>query len=413
MNNPQAALAPNVKRQDDCGPPKTADMALASTKRPKLHLPPPSDTATNTRTTSTAAPVISNNLCSARDATTTGPAKRTNVVKRRLTEEQEKRVQEFMETPGPRVEHEDAYPEAMHEPEDLGNLRNTGKTFNFDIEYQLQLLARTVPPPGALETLNGANWMSSEILWLWTTRVNGMLREARPTIAIPIVYATLFDDNDYAQIQDIISVGKTQRSSFPLATTLLVPVNTDNMHYRLLVVESTTATIQLWDSIRPRNGRWPERQLPQDRIVAWLQGFGLSYSWKFEIPKVPQQRRTHCGPFCIEFMRAFLDGVPLDQLEDHVNESSMPAARVRIGREVTERKIELVRRRTEKKGKKNRCSSPSNRAMAAHTTPNRCHATTQPISVARGREERGSSTVTSRPPANHQGTVACHTLTGK
>jgi Ulp1 family protease len=55
---------------------------------------------------------------------------------------------------------------------------------------------------------------------------------------------------------------------------------------------------------------------------------------------VPQQINTDCGIFCIEFMRAFINGYKASKdLEGQVSQDTMIAARRHIAREINERKI--------------------------------------------------------------------------
>ena len=55
---------------------------------------------------------------------------------------------------------------------------------------------------------------------------------------------------------------------------------------------------------------------------------------------VPQQTKSDCGIFCIEFMRAFINGTTTTNgLSDQVSQSTMRVARQHILREIQERKI--------------------------------------------------------------------------
>lgn len=129
----------------------------------------------------------------------------------------------------------------------------------------------------------------------------------------------------------------------PLLKHLLIPVNLNNEHWCLLVVNLESKSVFCWDSLYSYDrGEFVESK--KENLFSFLRSFtgNSEGEWTLEIvfENVPQQTKADCGIFCIEFMRAFLGGcLTADNLEKHVQQSSIKADRQHIAREIKDREI--------------------------------------------------------------------------
>jgi Ulp1 protease family, C-terminal catalytic domain/SWIM zinc finger len=124
---------------------------------------------------------------------------------------------------------------------------------------------------------------------------------------------------------------------------LLIPINIKNEHWCLLVVDLKQKIVYCWDSlVQYDKGEFVESKKTQ--LFRFLKDFQRQedVQWKLVIVNVliPQQTGSNCGIFCIEFMRAFINGCKsAEGLSQHVREDTMKAARAQILQEITQRKI--------------------------------------------------------------------------
>jgi Ulp1 family protease len=129
----------------------------------------------------------------------------------------------------------------------------------------------------------------------------------------------------------------------PALKHLLIPVNLHNAHWCLVIVDFENTQIVCWDSLFGYDkGKGVKKKLSYlHRFLRHFSG-DKKRKWKNEImfDDVPQQNITDCGIFCIEFMRAFINGYKASKdLEAQVSQGTMIAARRHIAREINERKI--------------------------------------------------------------------------
>lgn len=129
----------------------------------------------------------------------------------------------------------------------------------------------------------------------------------------------------------------------PALKHLLIPVNLKNAHWCLVIVDFENTQIVCWDSLFGYNkGKVVKNKLfTLHRFLRHFSG-DKKRKWKKGIvfDDVPQQINTDCGIFCIEFIRAFINGYKASiDLEGQVSQDTMIAARRHIAREIIERKI--------------------------------------------------------------------------
>jgi hypothetical protein len=129
----------------------------------------------------------------------------------------------------------------------------------------------------------------------------------------------------------------------PALKHLLIPVNLKNAHWCLVIVDFEKTEIICWDSLFGCDkGKVVKSKLSSlHRFLRHFTG-DKKRKWKNEImfDDVPQQIKTDCGIFCIEFMRAFINGYKASiDLEGQVSQDTMIAARRHIAREINKRKI--------------------------------------------------------------------------
>ena len=129
----------------------------------------------------------------------------------------------------------------------------------------------------------------------------------------------------------------------PALKHLLIPVNLNDAHWCLVIVDFENTQIVCWDSLFGYNkGKVVKNKLSTlHRFLGHFTG-DKKRKRKKEImfDDVPQQTITDCGIFCIEFMRAFINGYKASKdLEGQVSQDTMIAARRHIAREINERKI--------------------------------------------------------------------------
>ncbi len=110
---------------------------------------------------------------------------------------------------------------------------------------------------------------------------------------------------------------------------LVVPVNIGNSHWCVLIVNLTSGSVELWDSLKkPRSRLYP--QIREDRLQAFISSLSpQTPNLSFSIAEVPQQTGTNCGVFMLEFIRAFVRGQHVGKLVN-VSEAQMPDFRARI-----------------------------------------------------------------------------------
>ena len=126
---------------------------------------------------------------------------------------------------------------------------------------------------------------------------------------------------------------------------LLMPVNLQNKHWCLLIVDLEQKKVTCWDSLSTFNkGKIVNSKKGRDNLYRFLQYWANDKedTWKgnIDLENVPQQTITDCGIFCIEFMRAFIKGHrTVNSLYGQVSQKTMLAAREHIAREIKEKKI--------------------------------------------------------------------------
>lgn len=126
---------------------------------------------------------------------------------------------------------------------------------------------------------------------------------------------------------------------------VLVPVNLRNAHWCLVVVDVQKKRIDCWDSLSSFDqGNTIVKH--KASLFTFLNALIQEDKGKWKITKVvkglPQQTNNHdCGIFCIDFMRAIINGChePKDVEENWVSDSTIRVARAHIAREIKEREI--------------------------------------------------------------------------
>lgn len=115
---------------------------------------------------------------------------------------------------------------------------------------------------------------------------------------------------------------------------LLMPVNIENLHWCLLVVDLRTGSVELWDSLKCPDSDWYD-QIDRVRLQAFLRVFSPETpDLQVSIAQVPQQKeKTNCGVFMLEFIRAFLQG-KRDGSKVDVSSAHMSECRARIANEL-------------------------------------------------------------------------------
>jgi hypothetical protein len=131
----------------------------------------------------------------------------------------------------------------------------------------------------------------------------------------------------------------------PALKHLLTPVNLKDEHWCLLIVDLQQKKVTCWDSLtRFDNGKTVNGRDARGNLYTFLEFLtdAKKNTWKgkIDLDPVPQQTITDCGIFCIEFMRAFINGHrTFKGLEGLVSQNTMAAAREHIAREIKERAI--------------------------------------------------------------------------
>ena len=146
------------------------------------------------------------------------------------------------------------------------------------------------------------------------------------------------------ELEDLAKKWRKWRSS--LLKYLLLPVNIDNEHWCLLVVEVKNSFVHCWDSKTSYDGGEfvKGKKANLFRFLETFQG-DLEAKWDLgvDFDSIPQQTGTNCGVFCIEFMRAFVRGCndggynSLSDLVGSVKEDTMKDARAHILVEIKEK----------------------------------------------------------------------------
>jgi Ulp1 family protease len=135
---------------------------------------------------------------------------------------------------------------------------------------------------------------------------------------------------------------------------VLIPVNLNNKHWCLLVVDLEKKLVVCWDSLVAYDGGEFVKS-KKGCLFAFLKKFTGDGKGKWDLQVVfkdiPQQTISDCGVFCIEFMRAFINGCKVaTDLQCHVQQASMRAARQHILREL--KKKEILQKNAEVVGEK-------------------------------------------------------------
>ncbi len=135
---------------------------------------------------------------------------------------------------------------------------------------------------------------------------------------------------------------------------VLIPVNLHNKHWCLLVADLEKKLVFCWDSLVGYDGgEYVESK--KGCLFAFMKKFtgDEQGNWDLQVvfEDIPQQTNSDCGVFCIEFMRAFIDGSEVaPELKNHVQQATMRAARQHIVREL--KKKEIIEKNADLAGEK-------------------------------------------------------------
>jgi hypothetical protein len=209
-------------------------------------------------------------------------------------------------------------------------------------------------------------YVKSSCIDLWSVVANKHLSKLKRRdvfiLTMPASQAIFYDF--ISGSDDLYTLARTWASwKTAFLKHVLIPVNLHNKHWCLLVVDFEKKKVFCWDSLV----KFDSGEFVADKkrnLFEFLKTFTGDEQghWELEVlfDDVPQQKTSDCGIFCIEFMRAFINGSKsAPDLKGRVEQASMRAARQHILRELKEKEIVekdayLARdKRERKKSKKN------------------------------------------------------------
>ena len=189
-------------------------------------------------------------------------------------------------------------------------------------------------------------YVKSSCIDLWSVVANKHLSQMRRRdvfiLTMPSSQAIFYDFSSGSG--DLVNLAKTW-AQWKTASLkhMLIPVNLENEHWCLLVVDLEKNLVVCWDSLVGYDGgEFVESK--KGCLFAFLKKFtgDGKGNWKLQVvfEDIPQQTGSDCGVFCIEFMRAFINGSKVAaDLKNHVQQASMRAARQHIVRELKKKEI--------------------------------------------------------------------------
>ena len=201
--------------------------------------------------------------------------------------------------------------------------------------------------PGDLKTVeqSGAYVLSSCIdVWCVIANKHLSVKEQKDVIVLNMEASNAIFYNYESGSDELETLAMKWKSwATPALKHLLIPVNLNNAHWCLVIVDFERTEILCWDSLFGYDkGKFMRNKLSSlHRFLGHFTG-DKKRKWKKEImfDDVPKQINTDCGIFCIEFMRAFINGYKTSKdLEGQVFQGTMIAARGHIAREINQRKI--------------------------------------------------------------------------
>lgn len=235
--------------------------------------------------------------------------------------------------------------------EALGNVVEAELHFNgpdIDVELRRVQLVHNEDLKKDLNSVKrSGTYVESSCLDIWCAVQNEVLfkigRRDVLILSIPASQAIFYDyDGEPEDLDAIAKKWKESRFSKDLKY-VLIPVNLDNEHWCLLIVNLIEMKVFCWDSSLGYDGGELVESKKQC-LFSFLNSFiGKKEKWELEVvfdEHLPQQTKNDCGIFCIEFMRAFIAGhkIPLE-VKDHVSQGTMREARQHVLREISEMKI--------------------------------------------------------------------------
>lgn len=224
----------------------------------------------------------------------------------------------------------------------------------FDVDTELRRLSTSLDyglEAGDLGSVRvSGSYVRSSCIDVWCAVTNKHLSEVGRNdvfiITMPTSEAIFFTLTGVEAGEDLDAIGnKWARWKKPELKNLLIPVNLFNEHWCLLVVDLETKIIGIWDSLIGYDGGEYIGD-KKDRLFDFLEAFtggkgSTRKHWDVQLKMdVSQQQRTDCGVFCIEFMRAFINGCKVGQeLMQIVKQDKMVGCRKHILREINERQF--------------------------------------------------------------------------
>ena len=201
--------------------------------------------------------------------------------------------------------------------------------------------------PGDLKTVvqSGAYVLSSCIdVWCVITNKHLSVKEQKDVIVLNMEASNAIFYNYQSGSDELETLAMKWKSwATPALKHLLIPVNLNDAHWCVVIVDFEKTEIVCWDSLFGYDkGKVVKSKLSSlHRFLGHFSG-DKKRKWKKGImfDNVPQQIKTDCGIFCIEFMRAFINGYKASiDLEGQVSQDTMRAARRHIAKEIIDRKI--------------------------------------------------------------------------
>jgi len=204
-------------------------------------------------------------------------------------------------------------------------------------------------------------YVKSSCIDLWSVVANKHLSKLKRRdvfiLTMPASQAIFYDFTSGSD--DLYTLARTWASwKTAFLKYVLIPVNLHNQHWCLLVVDLEKKMVFCWDSLVGFDGgEYVESK--KRALFSFLKKFtgDEQGNWELEVvfQDIPQQTNSDCGIFCIEFMRAFINGSKAaPELKNQVQQASMRAARQHIVRELKEKEIieknaDLARDKRERK----------------------------------------------------------------
>ena len=239
----------------------------------------------------------------------------------------------------PRVNHPDGRAQVLYSDHELQLLRACDglEAPPFNVATQLDEAHRQQMSEEDWDSIRvNQAWVTSTVLKHWIAFTNHQRGDGtRILLADPYLQMQLFQCRDH--LQSVSDVARTWRQRHtPQLQHLLIPVNLQGEHWALLDANLQERSIRYLDSI-PK--KWPA-QVIKKRLQEFLNGFTQTRGrWNMDVEKnVPKQRGSNCGVFVIEFMRAIVNDVPLER----VQEAGMVEARAQIVRELQEQRVTIA-----------------------------------------------------------------------